>query len=103
MEKIEPGTALEKVFAGALLALMRELVNSGVPATSAVRLASVALVAGAFGNSALHDLGVAERTVHRWRKEVREALERHGADELPLDGINKALEAMGVPFRVTLP
>lgn len=93
-------TGFGKLVAGMLLGTAKALVEGGVGPSSAVRLSAAGFIMGALGRDALLELGVPLRTVQKWQREAREALEVVDTEVPPADAVNQALEAMGFPFRV---
>jgi hypothetical protein len=86
------------------LAVVRLLIRGGCSLNTALRLASVMDLSEAFGDQVLNDLGGSERSVQRWRSEVKRYVEAAGGeaamrDELP-GLIATALPAFARDFAV---
>jgi hypothetical protein len=74
--------------------IMLALVDAGVPANTAVRLAGYLVVADELGPKFFDRLGISEPTLKRWRREVRTALRTDEPDsEERMAGIFRTMAA----------
>lgn len=94
-ESLEPGSAesvedrFQETVAGALLAGILMLTREGMTPNKAMRVVVIEYLQNQFGSEVWKELGVASRTIDRWRAEARE----HMADiEVPEEIPHEILE-----------
>jgi hypothetical protein len=99
------GNVAQYVGATGTLAVVRLLIRGGCTLNTALRLASVMDLSEAFGDQVLNDLGGSERSVARWRAEVKRYIEAAGGEDAlqaELPGlIATAMPAFARDFTVT--
>ena len=72
-EQLTPAE-IEGVTAAVLFMQMKMMVDRDVPPAKALRAVTVSILQSQYGSDVWKELGVATRTIERWRSEIRESL-----------------------------
>lgn len=74
MEDQTPEDQMQAIAAAILFVQMKIMVDRDIPPAKALRAVAVEILQSQYGSDVWKELGVATRTIERWRSELRHAL-----------------------------